>query len=343
MKKYTPNFDDPRCRRRIEASLEWATTYLKPNKPQWLGTREIQRHFGSQSRPLGIWLKNTLLQTHNHYFNPLTGACKTYLLRVEGVKKIKTALGIPVDADLPLPLDDKILDELATGEFEYREKSQREYHWLQHQPKRRKRPLLAQSGYKYEYDIQCCAQTLLLQHARKSGFTTPTPQLDAYIADRESVRTVLASELGIDTGTVKRILTAMLNGATISTWYDNTIFQLVNYNTLMINHLQRNDFIKEYKLEVRDMWKHIRGTMNLSKGVRLNAKLKSEMYRTLEEEVRVVIKRYMKKNKIRVFIEHDGWSCDTAIEIDRLCYEVKQQTGFVIKLDWTIWESSDCS
>jgi hypothetical protein len=54
--------------------------------------------------------------------------------------------------------------------------------------------------------------------------------------------------------------------------------------------------------------------------------------------VGVVIQRYLKRTKNKYFFEHDGWSCEKAIDIGQLLREVKNKTGFVIQLDWTIHE-----
>jgi hypothetical protein len=110
----------------------------------------------------------------------------------------------------------------------------------------------------------------------------------------------------------------------------------------MIEFLKEDPYITEYIKDVRGMWKEIRKHQSLKHKERFNAKMKSEKYRFLEESVRVVIQRHLKKTKNRAFVEHDGWSCHTAVDTERLCYEVKQQTGFVIKLDWTIHEYVDC-
>lgn len=335
---YTPNFSDPRVHRACVKAIEWTTTYLRPNKQQWLATREIQRHYGSQSRPLGKYLKNQLLICVNPFYDSLNGRCKTYMLNQTGLNALQEHLGIEITAQIP----EWVEDQLDTGEITYADKGHREYHWLQNQPKQRKIKILRSKGYRHEYDIQCCAQTLILQHARSLGFKTETPALDQYIADRQSVREELKNRLGLDTTTIKKILTALLNGASISAWHENSIFTLVNYNKLMISILTEDPYIQQYQRDMRSVWKHLRGTQQLDKGERFNAKMKSEMYRFLEESVRVVIKRSLRKQKIRAFIEHDGWSCDTAVETNKLIYEVKKQTGFEIKLDWTTYESDDC-
>jgi hypothetical protein len=107
----------------------------------------------------------------------------------------------------------------------------------------------------------------------------------------------------------------------------------------MISEIQNNQWIQQYQRDVRAIWREIRKTQVLEKSQRLNAKMKSEIYRILEDSVRSVIKRYLKKHKIRALIEHDGWSSDTVIDTEQLCFEIKTQTGFVVKFDWTIYES----
>jgi len=336
---YSPNFQNPQVRRRIEKSLDWSNTYLSQTKTHWLSQREIQRQFGHQSRPLGLYLRNSLLICVNPYYNNLTeSVCRTYKLNVEGYQRLCLAIGYEPKYK-PSP---EIANDLDTGNFEYQTKGHRDYHPLQNLPKRIKQPLLTSKGYRHEYDIECCAQTLLVQHSRRLGLKKPTLALDRYISDRTSVRSELMTKTGLDSKTIKQILTALLNGSNLSCWYTNSIFAYVNYNKQMIKFLKEDLYIQEYIKDVRGMWSEIRKHQSLRYKERFNAKMKSEMYRSLEEEVRVVIQKYLKKTKNRAFVEHDGWSCQTAVDTERLCYEVKKQTGFVIKLDWTIHEYVDC-
>jgi hypothetical protein len=330
----TPNFNDPRVNRRIKDSLDWVNAYLKPNKDQWLSTREIQRRFGSQSRPLGKWIKDKLLICTNTYYSTASGRCKQYKLNQDGYLSLCQS----IDYEPKIQLSFKHEEELDTGDFEYKQVSNREYHPLQNLPKRIKKPLLTSKGYRHEYDIQCCAQTLLLQQARSLGFTKQTPALDSYITNRAKVRDDLSQRLELDTQTIKKILTAILNGGSISIWHENMIFAYVNFNKLMIHELRKDTYIQQYQTDVRAMWKFLRGKQDLLKGQRFNAKMKSEIYRQLEESVRVVIKRHLKKTRNVAFIEHDCWSSTKPVDIERLCVEVRQQTGFVIELDWTIHE-----
>lgn len=332
--KYQPNFQDPRILRRAQSVLDWVSTYLHPHKDNWLSAREIQRQFGSQSRPLGLWLRNNLLICVNPYYNTEQGICKTYRLNAEGYQSVCQKIGYTAK----YTPSEEISQQLVSGVFDYSEKSHREYHPLQNLPKRVKRPLLAQHGYRYEYDIQCCAQTLLLQHARLLGFKKSTPALDQYIKDRLAVRALLAQRTELDTATIKKILTAILNGGSISSWYENLIFSYVNYNTIMIEYLKQDEYIIQYQKDVRSMWSYIRGHQGLEPGERFNAKMKSQLYRELEGSVRTQVRNHLRRTGNKAFVEHDGWTCDKAVDIARLCYEVKRQTGFVIELDWTIFE-----
>jgi len=336
---YAPNYQNPQVHRRIAKSLDWCNTYLSQTRTHWLSQREIQRQFGHQSRPLGLYLRNQLLTCVNPYYSNLTeSVCRTYKLNLNGYHALCTAIGY----EPKFKPSQALIETLDTGNFEYETKGHRDYHPLQNLPKRIKRPLLASKGYRHEYDIECCAQTLLLQHAQALGFKRSTAALDRYISDRSSVRSELESKTGLDSKTIKQILTALLNGSTLSCWHTNTIFAYVNYNRQMIDVLREDEFIQQYITDVRGMWKEIRKHQSLRYKERFNAKMKSEKYRFLEESVRVVIQRHLKKTKNRAFVEHDGWSCQTAVDTARLSYEVKQQTGFVIKLDWTIHEYVDC-
>jgi len=334
---YRPNLADPRVAKRIIHALDWCEQYMKKPKAQWLSQREIQRHFGSLSRPLGKWLRDSLLICVNPHYDSLNGLCKSYRLNTDTFNKISQDLGKTPE----ITITEHIESEIASGEFVYTEKSSREYHPLQNLPKRIKRPIFASRGYRHEYDICCSAQTLILQHARHLGFTTPTPFLDEMISDRDSVRRDIADRCQLPKATVKRILTAILNGASLSTWHENHIFQLVDYNRSMISQLKTDAYITGYRSEVRQMWRHIRKSLTLRRSQRLSSKMKSEIYRSLEESVRSVIKRSLRRTTNRAFIEHDGWTCERAIDICELTQEVKRATGFVIELEWTVNESVD--
>lgn len=335
MKAYQPNFNDPRVRTRIESALAFVELYLKPGEVKPVAQTQITKHFGFIGRNPGRYLKEQLLIVRDPYSNPLTGQCKRYSRNQQGYQELKKACGI---TQVHHEISADVIEELTSGNINYTEKANRAYHSFQSKPKRVKRITFKATGYNYEYDIECAAQTFLFQEARQLGYSNPTPAFDSYLNDREQVRNQLSQELDLAADTIKQILHAMLNGASISPWHTNSIFAYVNYNRLMIDQLKSNTWIQQYKFEVRDMWSIIRPTFNLSKGVRLNSKKKSERYRTNETLVRTTIEKYLKKTKNKCYFEHDGWSCARVIDIDELVRVVKRTTGFSIKLDWTIYE-----
>jgi hypothetical protein len=283
----------------------------------------------------------------NPYYSNLTkSVCKTYRLNLAGYHALCKSIGYEPKFRPTADLQ----KELATGDFKYTEKSDRSHHPLQNKPRSIKRPLLAANGYRFEYDIQCCVHTLILQHARQLGMTQSTPAMDQLVSDRSQVRQQIADACGISVDQVKSILTKMIQGATLSAYYQNSIFTSVNYNPVVMKNLQTNAQLRDLNEEFKACWSAIKQTMPVryltdrtgrQRRRPLSGGDKSEKYRKLESQVREVIERYLKRDKNRYFFEHDGWSCMIPIDIDRLCYEVKQQTGFVIKLDKAVYEYTE--
>ena len=340
--KYTPNFQHGSCRQRCEKAVTWVETHIKRNKNYWLSTREIDRHFSN--KPLGLYLRNKLLICVNDYYDHSRGICKTYKRNCAGVDYVKAAIGM---GDVVLTPNDDLVAQLESGDFDYATKSNRDFHPLQFKPKIQKRPLLKKYGYRHEYDIKAAAHTLLLQHAQTLGLNIPTPAFDSYILDRTQVRMDLALAVGVDTDTIKSIMTALLQGAYITSWHQSSVFGYLDWNINALTRLKNNTYIQQFQRELKEIWRVVKpslmcGTYERSDGrvvcMSITPRQKSAVYRQLEESVRVVIIKYLNKHKNKHFFEHDGWSCSSVVDIPMLVREVTRQTGFVIQLDWTIHE-----
>lgn len=330
---YTPDFNRKNTKERTQRALKFVQWYLRAGEVKPVAQTQINLHFGWTGRPLGQWLKQQLLICTDSYYNHLTGTCKKYMRNTEGYQELLARLRLTEQdllADNELELD---LDQVA-----YTEKSQRLYHPLQNLPKRVKRRVFKQSGLNYEYDIDSASQRLLLQLARQQGLDKATPLLDQLLENRDLVRDALCRDLMLDKDQMKRILHSILNGGAVSSWHTNQIFALVNYRKEKILEINQHPLIEQYKQEVRWLWASIKPSMNLLPGTRLTSRLRAEQYRLVEESVRKQIEKYLKKTKNRYFLEHDGWSCETAVDIEELISEVKRATGFTIKLNWTIYE-----
>jgi hypothetical protein len=348
MNKYQPNLADPRVMRKVQHSLEWVNTYLSANNDSWLSTREIQRQLGSQSRPLGKWLKTKLLICSNNYYNPLNHVCKTYKLNLTGYLDLCHQTG----HQPKFKLSQQIEQQLVSGEFEYTTKSNRDFNPVQFMPKERRRNVLENYGYRFHYDIEAAAATLLLQQARQcqqTELSTPRPltSLEHYIQNRAEVRQQIANECHTDSKTVKLVINAVLQGAHLSRNGYSVILKDLNWNYDLVLRLQNSQTLKDIRGDIREMWQILKTQIPQRYVTDKNGKVrkqplsgrdKSGFYRILEEQVAGVIRGHLKRNKIRHLWIHDGWSCEKIVDDLELVSEVRRQTGFVIKLDREVFD-----
>ena len=333
---YTPNWASKPFRRRAILALDFCTQWLPSGKRRKISKTVIDAHFGNTGRQgPGRWLKEYLLFCEDSYYNMQTGECKLWSVRQDNLGTLRAYLREP---EKPAILSVVEESSILTGEFIYKEKSGRSYHRLQNLPRRKRQRLFGPRGYQYEYDIESCALTLLLQRARQCGLTHSTALLDTILEDRQAVRKTLADELNLTTAQIKSILAKILNGARISSWHTSKIFEEVNWNPLMIRQLQANPTIQQYQWEVKQLWAAIRPTLNLHPGERID-RHKSRVYLELEQMVTKVIAKQLKKEMTRAFWIHDGVLTDRAIDISHYQNLVRTQTGFNIRLDWCIYES----
>ena len=121
----------------------------------------------------------------------------------------------------------------------------------------------------------------------------------------------------------------------------------LNYDYDAIRRLQHHNTMTAIRADIRAMWKILkslfpvryltnRNGKRISK--RLSSRDKAGLYRELESQCARVIRSYLRKNKIKVFWEHDGWRSNQWVNTTELAREVRRQTGFVIRLDEAIYE-----
>jgi hypothetical protein len=336
------NFNDPRVRTRCIKAIEWTEQYVSALSPNWLSTREIDRHLGSQRNNLSKWLRTQLLVCINPIYSKEFKKCKTYIRNKDGIKDLKINLGLSQQAELG-KLTEQYQEELTTGLFVYKDCADRQYHRLQFIPSDQRAPLLAKFGYSYNYDIKCAAPTLISQYAGKLGLIDPTPTIDAYLTDRTAIRQLIAKETGITEDQVKFVINAVLHGARLSHYLGGSIIEYFKRNHMIIDRLKANkclnDLINEFKL----CWQVIEYSkpleyIQLSNG-RMRKKLfgsrsKAEIYRQLEKEVMGEISSYLKKKKIVMFKEHDGFRTREIFDVRDLERYVRTNTGYVIDIDY---------
>ena len=333
MKDYSPKFNNKKFRDRAQQALEWVEKYVSPSKPNWLSTRAIDEQFGQQQLPSSKWLRQQLLIVVDPHWNHLTGKCKTYIRNQEGARELRRLLNPKVK------LTPQQEQELATGEFEYKEQSNRLFNPIQYIPKVVKRPLLASWGYRHNYDIACAAPRLVLQYARKCGLTKATPLMDRYINDTQQMRQELAEELDLSISEVKRVINTILNGGHISHRTDSSLFIELGSSHLKIDRLQNSETISSIKKEIKSLWDAIKPHRTLTSS-RITPRDKSDIYRELEQLVIRSVRAYLNKTKNKGLLEHDGWTTCEVIDINELRTYVRSITGYDIEVVWELIEDS---
>jgi hypothetical protein len=330
---YSPNYNDPRVRKRITAAIEFIEQYVS-STPVPIAQSQIHKHMGRTDTDIGKFLKETLLVCVDAYYNRETHICKKYVRDQDGVGTLKQAIGLSTTKLTPA-----LQTQLDTGEFEYTEKSDRLFNPIQYMPRRVKRPLLAKNGYHHVYDIQCAAPTLLYQYAQKIKPELNLTAIEQYLNNRSQIRNEISIKYNIPLEDVKQIITSLFNGALLSRSYTTQIFHTLNGNYNLITRLQADQYLTELRSDISAMWKTINQTLKLKLNKkRINARDKASLYRELEKEVMSAIKRELKRSKNKFLLEHDGWTCRDVVDIMMLRSYVRSHTGYVIEIDWDVYE-----
>lgn len=362
---YQPNLSDPRTQKRIKSALGFVGACIKEDKPHSWSTRYLDKHLGRNDNDLGNWLRKQLLICTNDRYSKDTGKCKEYTKNKTGydelVSFMKTTSIYPSVLQVNTLITDWVKDEykneLKTKEFTYKDKSNRLWHPLQNVRKEHKLIAFSQNGLKYQYDIECCAPTLIYQYSKQipeilSGdiyIQGPNeeylPAMLKYISDRYEVRKQLSTDTEISIDLAKEIINALLNGAKLSNHSDSAIYQLLKGDKARIEYLKQNEFIKQLKLDIKTCWDYIKHTLpktmivdknNRTRTKPISSKQKAGVYFDLERQVLNSVRTYLTNTNNKYFLEHDGWVCTNEIDTEELIKWIKNSTGFDIKLDRSI-------
>lgn len=367
---YTPNFSDPRTIKRVRLALAFANGFLSDTKPRAWSTRYIDKFFGQQQHPLSQYLRESLLVCHSERYNMHHGMCKTYTKNVSGINMLLASLShIHTLPSVSLPnqsvldeltktaITDKYSAELSSKKFLYDDKSNRLWHELQRVRKSIKMEIFKDNGMKYHYDIECCAPTLIHQHAQqiplvlRDGVYIQGPMdlylfaLRRYLGDRVAVRNELASAVGITYEVAKEVINALLMGAQLGYNEDTDLYQLLGGNRSVIAALKSNDFVRELRSDIKTTWEYIRptlpsATITTKRGVirrkPISNKQKASVYFEAERRVLDSIRKYLVRAGYQHFLEHDGFVCDARVDTDKLREWVYHTTGYKVYLSQTV-------
>jgi len=323
---YTPNFNDARVVARASKAYAYAIAHFDYDIESMHSIEAITKRFGQAQTPICKWLMKTLLICTDQHFSEAAGVSKKYVLNKVGVEQIQSILGITISrqAAVEETYIEEYKEDFQTGDFTYKESSDRFFHPLQNIKKEYKYVLFYKQGYNHDYDINCCAPTLLYQEALKNSLK-PQPILQYYIDNRSQIRETLALELQTTPEVVKKIITALFQGARLGANDYSSIYREYN-NTALIHRIQQNEYITQMRESIAKMWKALPVTD------RRSGKLKNKLYRQLESQVLKAIVQFLRKTHNKHFTEHDGWKCVFEIDEYQLIKYVREHTGYVISV-----------
>ena len=368
---YQPNLKDPRVTRRIRHALGFAIGVLSTTKSHAWSTRYIDRHFGHGGNDLSRWLRSLLLITTKATWNKDKGECKEYLLNGGGVGYLRAVLHGLNDityqeyvsnkdvfshsllpyCDTSFATDDLwdynlVRDwvireygaELNT-KFRYEDRSNRLWHPIQNIKSRFRRDIMTEHGYSYDYDISCCAPTLILRHAQELGLDEWQPAIQEYLVDRDRIRKELACDVDVEVGKIKVLINSLFCGARLGCNPQYSLSELFDHDRAVIMCLQQHPFITQLRADIKQCWRTIETTLvrredaTTGRKIPLNSRQKWGRYFELERIVQTSIRGYLDSNGNRYFLEHDGWCCQQPVDCALLSQWVYEDTGYWIKIE----------
>lgn len=352
---YTPNFENKAFRRRAMLALKFVSRVsYKLHQPSWLSCRWIHHkdNLGKSGNPVSDYLKDLLLicVDERYEYKGDKKSCKKYIKNRKGIEFLKQQLGTNTQSKSRL-LTDEIKSQLESGNFTYSDKGSRLYTPLQSFPKFQKHQLLSTNSYRYEYDIECCAATLIFQFARKCGMDLYLTALQEYIRNRTQIRQTLARDCEVNESHIKSLINILLFGGVIqyNPQHPNEIYYLFEGDKARIEYIKQHAFINQLKADIRTCWFYIKPHMSrrtcvdkrgIEKSIPINNKRKAGLYRDLERSILDVIRCHLERTNNKYLLEHDGFTCVNEIDRDQLINEIYLKTSFEIKLDMNILGSS---
>lgn len=369
--KYQPNYKDPRVINRIRHAYGFSRGCMSIDKPSSWSKSYIDKYFGTQNHNLSKFLRNHLLICINHNYNKEQGITKQYKLNPRGVEYIRSILTgndqqfiqwaktnnykdeithtntSPCVAHL---YDEYIVSkfcereygvELKSLEFTYQDKASRLWHPLQNVKREHKKRIMAEAGLSYQYDIDACAPTLLLQHAQHLGMDEYLFAINEYLKNKDEIRNQLAKEIEVDPQTIKVIINALFCGARLGTSPEFAISHLLKNDKAKIIYLKENEFITQLRKDIKVIWDTIETSLPVIKKqmpngkerkLPLNSKRRWAVYFQLERQVLNQVRTYLINTNNKHFLEHDGWNASQEINQQELISFIEKSIGFSIKI-----------
>ena len=249
--------------------------------------------------------------------------------------------------------------ELKNLTFEYEDKSNRLWHPLQRVRREHKKQTLAQVGLSHQYDIECCAPTLLHQYSQRIPLVVDENNkwvqgpmdlwlfgIQSYLKNKNDLRNRMAFDADIPVKIAKVIINALFAGAKLGLNPKSEIYKLLGGDKARIEFLKQYQPLIELRKDIKVMWDYIKlvlpkrtiiGTKTKKeRNLPLNSKQKWGLYFDLERKVLNAVRKYLDQKEIKYFLEHDGWTTNEELNMNELTTFIEQETGFMIQLDYKL-------
>lgn len=238
------------------------------------------------------------------------------------------------------------LKDLDNGTINYNLKSDRYFFSLQNIQRDVKKIILARHNYTHQYDIECCAPTLLYQYAQKLGMDEYLFAISRYLEDRTICREEVMAATGLSLMQTKKLITSMFSGAKLGANKRFTLFRGINFDYTLMRKIKDVPFIVALKNDISKMWiffikagvvvRNVKVDKDTGKTrtLALTSTKKWRLYFRLERSVIDSVNRYLISMENKCFLEHDGWSATNEINQEELIAHIYKDTGFTVKLSY---------
>ena len=392
---YTPDFSDPRVIARLKKAYGFCKAFLSPSNSTPVAKVMLDRAFGQQQHDLTKWLRSTLLictdevysfGLHGPSKDGFMGKVKEYTYSSEGARLVKSIIKGELDKNGSIAgklivsqvsghteehdFDALVVSEwahreypeLKTLDFIYQDKSNRWWHPLQNVKTEYRTQLFAESGLNWNYDINACAPTLILQYAQQLGMDEYLFAINKYLTDKDEIRQHVANVAEIPLSQAKVLINALFNSAVLGATKHRSQFgvlckhkideinennpdEKVNWKTYRptkddvrrMKALQRDKFVTELREDIKKCWTAISTNMSRVKAPDKNGRLrlrpvsstqKWNVYYMLERKVMYEVREYLIRTGNLYFLEHDGWRCKSQVDLQQLRNVVMEKTGY---------------
>lgn len=356
---YTPNFNNKLVRDRIDQSVRFVLKYLHTSEARPCAKTQLDLYLGQQQNKLGKYLREKLLICTNQRYNKDLKICKEYIYNSQGISFLRHNININTTnvttaySVLPSEIiyENALIDfgeELDSKAFNYTTKEDfpRLMHGLQSVNKKSRNDLLRDKGFIYEYDIVCCAPSLILYHSYQLGTGEWMPTIDDYINNRKKHRERLANELEITKTTAKEIINAMFCGGKLSANRTfSQIYAKLQKDKAKMLFLQEDIWIQQLKKEIKQCWDHILPHYpkyirhNNTRRLPIRPRDKWNIYFTLERQTLDHIAYYLEQEQSKSFLIHDGWHTNKSIntvDLQQYVYnntKIPNNGGYLITIE----------